>query len=165
MYLKSFFEDTMFFGADVTHPAPTQGDGCSESIAAVTGSLDRECCYYAARLYAQRSPTGQAYEMIHDLDKMFNDLLHEYFRINKTFPKRLFFYRDGVSEGQFSLVLRHEMNKIRTACQSINQAYKPAITFIIVQKRHHTRFLPVDPRWQVSILLKLFANVTSISIK
>ena len=60
------------------------------------------------------------------------------------YPHKLIFFRDGVSEGQFPLVLRHEMNKIRNACQSINQAYKPAITFIVVQKRHHTRLFPVN---------------------
>lgn len=152
----------MIFGADVTHPAPTQGDISTESIAAVTASLDRDCCYYAARLFAQRSPNGQAYEMIHDLDKMFNDLILEYHKIHNAFPKRIFFYRDGVSEGQFSLVLRHEMNKIRNACQNISSGYKPAITFIIVQKRHHTRFLPTDPNMQVCTLIIL--NVPLFSI-
>ena len=34
----------MIFGADVTHPAP--GDIDAESIAAVTGSLDRDCTFY-----------------------------------------------------------------------------------------------------------------------
>jgi eukaryotic translation initiation factor 2C len=41
------------------------------------------------------------------------------------------------------------MNEIRTACQQINNAYKPAITFLIVQKRHHTRLFPVDAKDQV----------------
>jgi eukaryotic translation initiation factor 2C len=93
----------MIFGADVTHPSP--GDQrVSESIAAVVGSLDKEACFYAARLYAQKTPKGQAYEMIHDLDKMVMSLLQEYYQKNKTFPKRIVFYRDGVSEGQFALV-------------------------------------------------------------
>jgi eukaryotic translation initiation factor 2C len=118
----------MLFGADVTHPTPDAK--ISESIAAVVGSLDKDCCFYAARLYAQRTPRGQAYEMIHDLDKMVLDLLKEHHNKNKMFPKRIVFFRDGVSEGQFSLVLRFEINKIRTACQQIHQGYKPAITYI-----------------------------------
>ena len=135
----------MIFGADVTHPTP--GDlKMTESIAGVVGSLDKEACFYAARLYAQKSPKGQAYEMIHDLDKMVLSLLGEHFRINRAYPKKIVFYRDGVSEGQFSLVLRHEMNKIRTACQQLSTAYKPAITFVLVQKRHHTRLFPADSR-------------------
>lgn len=88
----------MVFGADVTHPTPD--NKITESIAAVVGSLDKECSFYAARLYAQRTPRGQAYEMIHDLHKMFFDLLHEFFNKNKMFPKKIVFFRDGVSEGQ-----------------------------------------------------------------
>ena len=73
----------MVFGADVTHPSP--GDQrVSESIAAVTGSLDKEVCFYAARLYAQKTPKTQAYEMIHDLDKMVVNLLHEHFQKNRN---------------------------------------------------------------------------------
>jgi eukaryotic translation initiation factor 2C len=82
--------------------------------------------------------------MIHDLDKMFKSLLQSFFDVHKQFPKKIVFYRDGVSEGQFQLVLRHEINKIRAACQSISSGYKPAITFVVVQKRHHTRFFPVN---------------------
>lgn len=155
-YLQSIYGNNngnlMIFGADVTHPSnnnPMDVSINSESIAAVTGSLDKECCYYAARLYAQKSPKGQAYEMIHDLDKMVKDLLNEHFiRNGNKYPQRIVFYRDGVSEGQFPLVLRHEINKIRGACQTIHPGYKPAITFVIVQKRHHTRFLAVDSRDQ-----------------
>ena len=66
--------------------------------------MDKECSFYAARLYAQSSPKGAAYEMIHDLDKMVKNLLNEFFRINKEFPKKIVFYRDGVSEGQFPIV-------------------------------------------------------------
>lgn len=39
----------MIFGADVTHPAP--GDIDAESIAAVTGSLDRDCTFYGNDKY------------------------------------------------------------------------------------------------------------------
>ena len=93
----------MIFGADVTHPGPTDSK-ISESIAAVVGSLDPECVYYAARLFAQKTPKGQAYEMIHDLDKMVNSLLRKFHERNQSFPRKIVFFRDGVSEGQFPLV-------------------------------------------------------------
>jgi eukaryotic translation initiation factor 2C len=143
MHLQDLYNGPlMIFGADVTHPSP--GDKQLDSIVGVVGSLDSDCCNYAARLFVQRSPTGQAYEMIHDLDKMFKSLLQSFFNVHKQFPKKIVFYRDGVSEGQFQLVLRHEINRIRAACQSISSGYEPAITFVVVQKRHHTRFFPVN---------------------
>jgi hypothetical protein len=32
------------------------------------------------------------------------------------------------------------------ACESLEVGYKPTITFVIVQKRHHARFFPLDRR-------------------
>ena len=149
----------MIFGADVTHPSPSDSK-LSESIAAVTGSLDPNCCFYAARLYAQKTSKGQAYEMIHDLDKMVYDLLQQ--QNNNCRPKKIIFFRDGVSEGQFPLVLRWEMNKIREACMKISNSYKPAITFVVVQKRHHTRFFPVESRDYVTFI-RVIINVLIIN--
>lgn len=54
-------------------------------------------------------------------------------------PHRIILYRDGVSEGQFLHVLQHELTAIREACIKIEGDYRPGITFIVVQKRHHTR--------------------------
>lgn len=124
MYLQTLYNGPMMiFGADVTHPSP--GDTkVTESIAAVVGSLDKQCSFYAARLYAQKAPRGQAYEIIHDLDKMVKSLLEEHFRINRQFPAKIVFYRDGVSEGQFGIVLRHEINKLRSACQDVSTGMK-----------------------------------------
>jgi eukaryotic translation initiation factor 2C len=145
-YLGNLYDGpVMFFGADVTHPSPND-QKITESIAAVTGSFDKQGSFYGARLFAQKTPKGQAFEMIYSLNEMVLSLLHEFYRINKVFPKKIVFFRDGVSEGQFSLVLRHEMTKLREACQSINAAYKPAITFVVVQKRHHTRLFATEQR-------------------
>ncbi len=48
-------------------------------------------------------------------------------------------YRDGVSEGQFYQVLLYELDAIRKACASLEPDYQPPVTFVVVQKRHHTR--------------------------
>ena len=58
------------------------------------------------------------------------------------------FFRDGVSEGQFLQVLQHELTAIREACIKLEPDYKPGITFIVVQKRHHTRLFCADSREQ-----------------
>lgn len=79
------------------------------------------------------------------------------------------FNRDGVSEGQFYQVLLYELDAIRKviillwsslsfdhylykslklansclvcmqACASLEPNYQPTVTFVVVQKRHHTR--------------------------
>ncbi|KAK7263091.1 hypothetical protein RJT34_30675 [Clitoria ternatea] len=47
--------------------------------------------------------------------------------------------RDGVSEGQFYQVLLYELDVIRKACASLEPSYQPTVTFVVIQKRHHTR--------------------------
>jgi eukaryotic translation initiation factor 2C len=49
------------------------------------------------------------------------------------------YYRDGVSEGQFEEVMLREVSAIQRACKSLEDGYEPGITFVVVQKRHHTR--------------------------
>lgn len=48
-------------------------------------------------------------------------------------------YRDGVSESQFLEVLSFELRAMREACRELEKGYEPGMTFLVVQKRHHTR--------------------------
>ncbi len=61
------------------------------------------------------------------------------------------FYRDGVSEGQFYQVLLHELDAIRKACASLEPDYQPPVTFVVVQKRHHTRLFASNHNDQRSV--------------
>ena len=58
----------------------------------------------------------------------------------------MLFFRDGVSEGQFTHVVEAEIKAIRSACETLEKGYRPNITFIVVAKRHHARFFPIDRR-------------------
>ncbi|KAF6146347.1 hypothetical protein GIB67_020441 [Kingdonia uniflora] len=49
-------------------------------------------------------------------------------------PSRIIFYRDGVSEGQFSQVLLYEVDAIYKACQSIELNYLPRLTFVVYKR-------------------------------
>ncbi|PPD75855.1 hypothetical protein GOBAR_DD27217 [Gossypium barbadense] len=75
---------------------------------------------------------------------MVRELLVAFFKSTRQKPSRIIFYRDGVSEGQFSQVLLYEMDAIRKACSSLQEGYMPRVTFVVVQKRHHTRLFPTD---------------------
>ncbi|XP_062105193.1 protein argonaute 5-like [Humulus lupulus] len=143
---------TIIFGADVTHPQP--GEDSSPSIAAVVASMDwPEITKYRALVSAQQHRE----EIIQDLYKltmddkkgkvhggMIREHLISFRRATGAKPHRIIFYRDGVSEGQFSQVLLYEMDAIRKACSSLEEGYLPRVTFVVVQKRHHTRLFPAD---------------------
>ncbi|XP_043691980.1 protein argonaute 7-like isoform X2 [Telopea speciosissima] len=126
-------DPAIFMGADVTHPHPL--DDSSPSIAAVVGSMN----WPAANKYISRmrSQTHRQ-EIIQDLGEMVAELLEDFYQEVNKLPKRIIFFRDGVSETQFYKVLQEELRAIRVACSRF-PTYKPAITFMVVQKRHHTR--------------------------
>jgi eukaryotic translation initiation factor 2C len=117
------------------HPAPA--DQLTASVAAVVASYDNNYCYYSTAVRVQQNANG---EMIMDFKVMLFDLLCEYRRRNNDqLPQKIIFYRDGVSEGQFDSVLDHEHKKMLEAFQDLGPDYKPKVTFVVVQKRHHTR--------------------------
>nr|XP_034913779.1 protein argonaute 1B-like [Populus alba] len=131
---------TIIFGADVTHPQP--GEDSSPSIAAIVASMDwPEVTTYRGLVSAQK----HRQEIIQDSAGMIRELMIAFRRTTHQKPSRIIFYRDGVSEGQFNQVLLYEMDAIRKACASLEPNYLPPVTFIVVQKRHHTRLFATNP--------------------
>ncbi|KAJ3259926.1 eukaryotic translation initiation factor 2C, 2 [Chytriomyces hyalinus] len=128
---------TIIFGADVTHPAP--GSASTQSIAALVGSMDAQCSRYAAAIRVQKGRQ----EMIQDLSSMVVELLKTFYQTCGAKPERICFFRDGISEGQFSEVLKAEIEAIRIACATLEASYSPTVTYVVVQKRHHARFFPI----------------------
>ncbi|PKY39146.1 Piwi-domain-containing protein [Rhizophagus irregularis] len=110
---------TIILGASVIHPVP--GDTSRPSIAAVTASIDAMASRYVASIRVQtcRQKTCERK------------------------PERILFYRNGVSEGQFLAMLEYEIKAIKVACKSLEVNY---MTFVVAQKRHHTRFFPIDKK-------------------
>uniref|UniRef100_A0A914BUJ2 Protein argonaute-1 n=1 Tax=Acrobeloides nanus TaxID=290746 RepID=A0A914BUJ2_9BILA len=140
---RVFNEPVIFLGADITHPPA--GDSRKPSIAAVVGSMDAHPSRYAATVRVQQ----HRHEIISDLTYMVRELLIQFYRNTRFKPTRIIVYRDGVSEGQFLNVLQHELRSMREACMMLERGYQPGITFIAVQKRHHTRLFAVDKKDQV----------------
>jgi len=84
---------------------------------------------------------------------MFKELVLEFYTTSGGVkPAQIIFYRQGVSESQFSSVLDEEVRAIREACLSLDGGYQPGITFITLQNGHHTKLFCVDPREQVCCL-------------
>jgi eukaryotic translation initiation factor 2C len=128
----------MIIGADVNHPAPA--DRITSSIAAVVGSYDNEFSHYFTTVSMQ--PKSRE-EMIQEFDKMVIEIINNFKKErNNCLPQKVIVFRDGVSEGQFQHVIDNEYSLLEKAFKSFGPNYNPKITFIVVQKRHHTRFVP-----------------------
>lgn len=53
---------------------------------------------------------------------------------------------------EYMQVLQHELLAIREACIKLEKDYQPGITFVVVQKRHHTRLFCMDRNERVSVV-------------
>ncbi|TGO90691.1 hypothetical protein BPOR_0054g00020 [Botrytis porri] len=131
---------TMIMGADVTHVGKGQDDACP-SQAGVVATRDRNYVHYLASARLQPHNT----EFIEDLQGMVEERLEAYHQYNGYLPAHILFYRDGVGEAQYGMVLEEELPQVRAACASLVARYggaSPLITLLVVGKRHHARFFP-----------------------
>ena len=57
-------------------------------------------------------------------------------------------------------ILDRELSAIRKACERLEVGYHPPVTFIVVQKRHHTRLFPGEQKdevcFQITYLTSMF---------
>ncbi|XP_067145128.1 protein argonaute-2-like [Centruroides vittatus] len=143
-------EDVMLIGADCSHPSPA--DDIPYSIAAVVGSVDEYPSRYKASVRLQLpikiDNIHSGRQIIVELKSMLIELFKAFKETNKTAPKKILFYRNGVCDGEFNNVMNYELKAIREACREMNMdndERKTAVTLIIVGKGHHTRFIPVNP--------------------
>lgn len=128
----------IIFGADVTHPPPRSP---LPSFAAVTASCDLWAYQYSFSWRIQPARD----EIINDLEEIAFHHLSFFKKMTGEIPARIIFYRDGVADGYFDEVRTREIAALRKAYDRfVKNNTKPLITFLVVQKRHHTRFFPVN---------------------
>lgn len=133
---------TMLVGIDVTHPGPGSVKG-TPSIAAVVASCESDFAQYPASMEIQETKK----EMVTNLAKMMWERLTLFKAKNNVLPQRVLVYRDGVSEGQFLIVIEEELPAIKAAFKKFDTPktpYRPQLTIVICGKRHHTRFYPTE---------------------
>lgn len=126
---------TIVFGIDISHPFPGSN---APSVAAVTASMDSMAVGYVSTISLQART-----EIVGDLSNIIVVLLRKFYQKTGMKPQRMLFYRDGVSDSQFQQVVAAEVSAIRAACQRLQADFQPTITFVVVQKRHRVRFLPI----------------------
>ncbi|TAQ85545.1 hypothetical protein B7494_g6138 [Chlorociboria aeruginascens] len=129
--------------ADVSHASPGSPQG---SMAAITMSMDKDACRYAAAVQTN----GHRVEMITDsnIKSMMMPMFNQWVKkVNRGVgPKHVYYFRDGVSEGQFQHVLDQEVADMKKA---VIETYGPVAeqirwTVTICSKRHHIRFFPKE---------------------
>lgn len=109
----------MIIGADVSHAAPGMVD--MASMAAMTVSLDKSCSRYGAAVQSN----GHRVEMItsSNIHEMLKPLV-QWWMANVGGgrpPRHLYYFRDGVSEGQYTALLKQEVADIKQLMDEMGQ--------------------------------------------
>jgi eukaryotic translation initiation factor 2C len=111
-------------------------------MAAMTVSMDN----FGARYAAACETNGYRVEMITtaNIDSMLKPLLRHWVQnLNQgRFPDHIYYFRDGVSEGQFQHVLQQEVGDMRKMITGVHPTWEGKFIVIVASKRHHIRFFP-----------------------
>ncbi|KAL8710468.1 MAG: hypothetical protein Q9220_004900 [cf. Caloplaca sp. 1 TL-2023] len=137
-----FTKPTMIIGADVSHAAPGID---APSYAAMTMSMDK----FAARYAAGVQTNGYRVEMIssRNLRDMLIPMCRHWMATvsGGRVPSHVYYFRDGVSEGQYLALLKYEVADLKEIFSELAEHQpdiKTQFTVIVAEKRHHIRFFP-----------------------
>ncbi|WVQ83346.1 hypothetical protein IAT38_005485 [Cryptococcus sp. DSM 104549] len=126
---------TMMIGADVTHP-PAKGGAMPPSIAVSISAVNGENNQFVPSIRLQEGRV----EIIQDLEAMVHNHIATFEKNTRAKPQSILFFRDGVSEGQYSHCVNQELASIKRAAKRFGGNYNPKVTFVICAKRHAMRF-------------------------
>ncbi|KAJ5374731.1 hypothetical protein N7517_006737 [Penicillium concentricum] len=137
-------KNTMVVGLDVTHPSSVDPE-TFPSIAAIVASVDHLMGQWPGEVRAQ-TRRQEHIEFLKEMTltrlKLWKD------NNNGNLPQNILVYRDGVSDGQFPMVLEEELPKIQEAAKAVYRGSMPNITVIVCGKRHNVRFYPTNSKDQ-----------------
>ncbi|KAJ2662235.1 hypothetical protein IWW48_001975 [Coemansia sp. RSA 1200] len=124
---------TLVIAADVCHTTETQ----RMSVAAVVGSVDSQ----ARRFQGIVVQHPARMELIENFDVLVRQCVRLFYKATGIKPRRILYYRDGVSDSQLRAVKDLEVRAIYRGCRLIDPDYRPAVTVVLARKRHSTRFV------------------------
>lgn len=125
-------KNVMICGIDTYHDSATKHGSVCAFIATSNTSYTK----YFSRATIQE--THQ--ELSSNLSITVKSACEHYYKVNNAYPEKLIIYRDGISDGQLSMVKEHEIPQIEKAFSMLDANYKPLLAVIIVKKRGNTRF-------------------------
>uniref|UniRef100_A0A6G1SIF3 Protein argonaute-4 n=1 Tax=Aceria tosichella TaxID=561515 RepID=A0A6G1SIF3_9ACAR len=152
-FQKFLAKGYLFVSIDVCHPAP--GDRLEQSVAAAVGLWDitnpnmSSCTRVRVQRKDKSDKEKSTVEQVGEIGIMFEEILDSYRKKSGgSVPTNIVVLRDGVSEGQFEMVLLYELSQIKGRIKNFYDKLKvkaPLLTCLTVQKRHRTRFMRKNP--------------------
>jgi eukaryotic translation initiation factor 2C len=137
--VQDFKVPSLIIGADVSHASP---GSVAPSMAALTVSMDR----FAGRYAAACETNGSRVEMITEANiySMLRPLFQHWAETvgGGKLPQHVYYFRDGVSEGQFQHVLQQEVPHMKKLLKEMNPQWDGKFVVVVASKRHHIRFFP-----------------------
>ena len=134
-----FSTPTCIIGADVSHAAPGSQ---AASMAALTMSMDKLGIRYAGNA----ETNGFRVEMISkdNIISMLKPMLQSWTQTvgGGGFPKRILYFRDDVSEGQYQQVIDQEVRDMKELIKTASPSLNIPFVVLVGGKRHHVRFFP-----------------------
>ncbi|OJJ51616.1 hypothetical protein ASPZODRAFT_435068 [Penicilliopsis zonata CBS 506.65] len=131
---------SMIIGADVSHP---HMGVWSPSMAAMTVCMDT----FGGRYWGACEANGDRVEIINrsNIEVILLPLVREWMSTvgQGRAPDHVYYFRDGVSSGQFQHVLEKEVLDMRSIFMQLTQdQWKGKFTVVVANKRHHLRAFP-----------------------
>jgi aubergine-like protein len=126
-------QKTMVIGFDTYHDTANAGS----SVGALVASLDKDY----SRYYSATSTHASRQEMSNQIPTMVIGALRKYMDLNNgELPTRIFFYRDGVGEGQLQQIVDTEVSGVLERFKTdFGDMKPPRLTVIVVSKRIKTK--------------------------
>ncbi|EYB95206.1 hypothetical protein Y032_0162g3407 [Ancylostoma ceylanicum] len=148
--------ETLVVGYDVAHPGKPSRDEIMNKMPpqrpsvvgfSFNGTAQPECFIGD---YHFQTPRKERVESL-ILNARFKWMLGLYSRHRGKWPRSILITRDGVSEGQYRMVVEEELGAIKEACEEFGrlngeESWMPLFTVIIATKRHNARFFVQNGR-------------------
>lgn len=133
--VKMPINGVMTVGFDVNHDTTNR----NKSYGAFVASMDLKTSF---KYYSAVSNHSNGAECSANVSNHMNNALKAYMQIHNTLPEKIFFYRDGVGDGQIEYVHKQEVGSLEKTLEEYYEKHQqaaPKLTFIVVTKRINTR--------------------------
>ncbi|XP_064458074.1 piwi-like protein 1 [Ornithodoros turicata] len=123
--------NVMVIGVDVYHDTTK----ANRSVLGFVASLNQPL----TRWFSKCSFQDKGKELVNCLKISMLEAIVKYYEVNHKRPDRIFFFRDGVGDGQLSYVSEFEVDQLIQSFVNISPDYSPKVAVVVVQKRINTR--------------------------